>query len=1237
MVKGANASMRYRSYVGFALVLLLLAFPAAGFAQVLYGSLTGNVTDPSGAAVASAEIEALNVNTGVTYKATSDSNGIYRFVALLPGAYKITFTGLGFAKTVHENVPVSVNTVQRVDAQLTVAKINESVTVTAETPLLQTDKSDVHTDITATQISSLPLSSSQGRNFQSLYKLIPGAGLPTEANSSAGNPQRAISTNVNGQSIQTNNTRVDGATISYPWLPQNIAYVPPADAIETVNVVTNSFDAEQGTAGGASFNVQVKSGTNNFHGSLHEFHSDNLLKTKNYFFAENVIDPFTQQTVKQRKPQNVQNQFGGTIGGPVVKDKLFFFGDYERTLQRTVGTSTQSVFGDVNSASPGYWQKVRGGDFSGLATIIYDPATGNPDGSGRSQISCNGVLNVICPNRLDSAATKFMARVPAPNVVTANGLSNYFAAKPVQFTRDTFDVKVNYIPGQKSTVFGRYSFSKTNVLDPSTLGAAGGGAIGGGSAGAAHGRIQSVGLGATYAFTSNLLMDWNFGYTRQNLNAQNADLAQGKVGLDELGIPGTNGPTFLEGGIPAITFTSYSSLGNPDTGNPFLFRDNQFVTNANLNWTKGKHGFRFGMEVNVDQINHFQPQGGTFGTARGSLQFSGNATVGPTPAQVAAGTAVNPDLYNSLASFLLGYASQIGKATQTVNPISVRWKTWAAYARDQFQVTPKFTINYGLRWEYYPAAYSNGGRGVRFFDANPASPNYGKLVIGGMNGVPQDDGMDVGHGLFLPRVGLSYRLSEKTVVRAGYGMSADPNNWRFFRNNFPNIIATSIFGNNGYPGLTPTSPTTYIPAACTTGSQDTGICAHPLPSYPGLQVGVPAIPASLVQSFAGQAVLTLPNTVGTNTISNPFDRGYINSLNLTLQRDFLGFIGEVGYVGARAIRPLALVQLNTGTIGGGQDTAPFNILLGQTTGSNGTVAAPCATAINTPANPFARCRSGLGIGAYTPFKNSYYDSLQTKLTRRLGGGSQVGVVYTFGKAISYSDDEELQSLQFSLPAFYAKNKGPARFDRTHNLQIYGLYELPFGNGKRWANTGLAKSLAGGWQLNWVFSKLSGHPFTVLANNPNNTVGSTSNSANLIGPVRILGNTRGGGGSCGNLPGGQPDLSCRYFDTTAFASPATNAFGNTNRNFLRGPGYTNLDMSVFRNFKITERFTFQFRGEAFSVTNTPHFNTFGDNFMNTANISTAGSQFGVITQTLGGRLGTNLGGERNFWFSGKLIF
>ncbi|HWR13386.1 MAG TPA: TonB-dependent receptor [Terriglobales bacterium] len=1186
------------------LVLLLIGvFAAVGQAQVLYGSLTGNVTDASGAAVPGAKVEALNVNTGITRDTTTDQSGIYRLTSLQPGTYKVTVTAPKFAGNVTENVRVVVNNITRVDAALKVASQQSEVTVTTEAPLLQTDKADVHTDLSAQQITSLPTMSSQGRNFQSLLRIIPGVGLTAETNSISGNPQRAINANVNGQSNQSVNTRIDGAQNLYPWLPANVAYVPPADAIETVNVSTNSFDAEQGMAGGAAVNVQIKSGTNEYHGSGHWFHTDQNFAARNYFNTDPVRFP--------KKNRNNQNQFGGTFGGPVVKNKLFFFTDWERTTQRNLA-------GPANRILP-IAQMVQG-DFRGLGVNIYDPRTGDATGLNRQIISCNGVQNVICPADFDQAAAK-MIGLMGPNYanIFSNSISanNFTASGTAKFNRDNFDAKVNYVPSDKSTLFGRYSFSKILVFDPPIFGDAGGDAANGGQLGDSTGLIQSVGLGGTYTFTPTVLFDWNAGFTRQRLGA-GFDLTTDR-GVSELGIPGTNGVGFpgdptLYNGLPAFTFNASSgsnlaSMGNTNTGNPFTFRDNQYVWGTNLSWIRGKHSFRGGVEYNHAQINHFQPQGGTFQTPRGTFQFNGTATSLLTvdPADATKRIVVGGTPANTWADFLLGLPSATGKAGALFNPTSLRWSQWAWYLRDQWQVFPNLTLTLGVRWEYYPFGYSDNDKGLRWFNQDD-----GNVYIGGYGNVPKNDGIDVGNGQFLPRIGLAYRVTDKTVIRAGYGMSADPNNWRYFRNAYP----AALLANNTQPSSTVLQPIASLSCTAfghTAAGGGVGNC-NVLGVY-NIDTGLKNIALPNIST----GVIPLPTNAGTTTIPNPFRRGYINSFNFMIQQEFKGFVLETGYVGARAIRPLVNMNLNASPIGTGQAGGMINARL---------------RAKGVTCSPNASCNYG-NIGGLVPFKNNYYDSLQTKLTRRFTGGSTAGFVWTWSKAIDYQGNEELSGLRNPYPDYWESNRAPADFDRTHNFKVYGVLLSPFGKGQQFMQEGWGGKVLGGWQLNPVVTYLTGTPFSVFANGNTLNAQGAQQYADLVGTYQTTdGKPVRAGQSC---PAGM--LSCSYFDPSAFAAPANGRFGNTRRNQFRGPGYFELDLALVREFRLTERFNLQLRAEAFSLTNTPHFANPNSTCPNaTAGGACASGTFGQITGTAspGGFFGPDPG-ARTIWLAGKLTF
>jgi hypothetical protein len=1166
-------------------------------AQVLYGTMTGTVTDSSGAVIADAQVTALEVRTGVSQTAVTDSSGIYRFQTLLPGSYKVTIHAQGFGTQETPDVLVRANEIARLNASLNVGTATESVTVTGAPQILQTDKADVHTDISAEQVENLPIMGSQGRNFQSLLKTVPGVGLPAETNSLAGNPQRSINANVNGQSNQSINTRIDGAQNAYPWLPANVAYVPPADAIESVNVVTNSFDAEQGMAGGAAVNVQIKSGTNQFHGSAHEFHTDQNFAARNYFQTDIKRFP--------KKNRNNQNQFGGTFGGPILKEKLFFFVDYERTTQRQLAGPQSRILPTAPMIN---------GDFRGLVDgqgrpiTIYDPATGNAQGANKQPISCNGVQNMICPSRFDPASasmSKLLQPLVAQEFQAGFGVNNWVGSGTAEFNRDSADAKVNYVPNSKSTVFGRYSFSKTLVFDPPLLGQAVGDATNGGQLGTAPGLIQSVGLGATYTFTPRVLLDWNFGFTRQRLGST-FDLVSAN-GLNDLKIPGTNnagapGDPSLYYGLPGFIFptaatapsttaigASVAAMGNAQPANPFLFRDQQYVTGANLSWNKGKHAFRGGIEWNHSQINHFQPQGGTFQQPRGSFEFNGFVTSlqGTTPVW-----------YNTWADFLLGLPSGTGKARALFNPTALRWSQWAWYAQDHFQVRPNITLTLGLRWEYYPFGYSDNGKGLRYLDLNT-----GNVLIGGYGNVPRDDGIDVGHGQFLPRVGITYSPTPTTVLRAGYGISADPNNWRYFRNAYPAVLLDTN---------TAANTANYVPAASLTGLNGTGLGSG---SY-SVPTGVVLAPLPDLSSGS----IPLPTSVSTTTIQNPFRRGYINSFNLMIQQQIgrtLTF--QTGYAGARAVRPLVNMNANASPPG---------------TGSTGGL---LSTALR-------KNYTGT-INALTPFKRNYYDSLQTKLTQRFGT-SQAGFVWTWSKAINYSDNEELSSLSFPYPTFWEKNRGVASFDRTHNFQIFGVMGLPFGKGERWAQTGVSSWLLGGWLINPIVSYLTGSPFTVTSGGNLNANGS-SQTADLVGIYR---RTNGKPSSSTQTC---VQASCQYFDPSAFAAPliTSNAnahYGNTNRNQFRGPGYFSLNLSVSREFKFRERYALGVRADAFSLTNTPHFANPNSGCSSSATtlgpvagsgqLCNNGSSFGAITATAqpGGFFGPDAG-NRTIWLGAAFKF
>jgi hypothetical protein len=1114
------------------LLLVALAIPRPNYAQVLYGSLTGNVTDQNGAVISGAKVEILNVGTGVSKTKATDERGGYLVSDLQPGIYKITISASSFKTLEQTEVRVEANTIRRVDAELQASGVSETISVTAQSAPLQTDRADVNITQSAREINNLPLFGSVGRNYQTLIGLIPGAVKGTggffidrtgngEDNSAAGNPQRSISYNINGVSRQQNNTKIDGSSVIYPWLPTNTVYVPTAEAIQEVNIVTNAFDAEQGIAGGAAVNVSIKTGGNDLHGVGWGYDTNSRFRSRTFF----------QPTNQPQNPKDILAQFGYAVGGPIYlpkifdgRNKLFFFTDLERTTQRNTASGSRFTVAPANLRPAGG----GGVNFQGTGITVYDPLS-NSNPALRTPFA----NNTIPASRIDIAALELINRLPLPNL---GGLTQNFAPGGVaEFNRTNMDAKVNYSAGGKLTWFGRYSISPTLIIDPPIFGEISGPALNGGQLGTAPGRIQVIGVGATYSFNSKVVLDANAGYTRQRIGAEGFDIVS-NFGLDVLKIPGTNGPERLQGGVPSFQINGgWTNLGNDNTGNPFLFRDNQYVGAANLSWLKGAHSFRFGVDHLNQQINHFQPQGGAFQTVRGTFVFNGNAT----KQQGNAGSVAESQQLHSWADFLLGQPSAAGKVDQLINPNSVWMKTYALYVRDHWQIGRSVTLTYGLRWEFYPFP-TRDHTGVSRFD-----PEDGLVHIGGLSGEPTDTGAESGTGQFLPRVGIAYRWNDKTVIRGGYGQSADPTTFIEFRNSFPvtNAWAMPQINNNAF------IPVTTLRQGLINTS-----------TSPDLNAGL----------------IPLPANSGTSTFPRTPMRKEIHSFNVFIERELPGNIsGQVGYVGTRAKGQMGFININAGPPGTGQNGRPLFIKFGLTA----------------------------NINSIQPYGDTTYDALQATFKRRVGS-SFFGTSYTWSKTINFFDNTLAgPTIQF-LPE-KQRNKGPASYDRTHNLQSYWVYDLPFGKNQRWAHSGWASKLLGGFQVNGVMSIMGGRPFSITQGSaPNLQAAGSGQFPNLVKPsVAVFSDNKKG-----TPPAGGNAADFQYFDRTAFAAETGARFGNVGRNILRGPGFFEVDMSIYRTFFITEHVQFQFRAEALNATNHA-------NFANPdGNIN--GTNFGFITATTG---------------------
>jgi hypothetical protein len=1096
--------------LGLAL-LLALVVPQVSHAQVLYGSIVGNVKDSSGAVLPGATVTITNAQTNQSRETVTNATGGYDFTAVQTGTYTVKVSQTGFKSTARSNVAVTLNAVTRVDLVAAVGEMTENVVVTAESTALKTDRAEVSAELTSKPLQELPVT--LGRNYQNLFRTLPGFTPPENAHSIPSNPSRSLVFNVNGSSRSSNNTRIDGASTTNIWLPHVTAYVPALESIETVNVVTNSFDAEQGLAGGAAINVQIRSGSNTFHGSAFEFHNNQHLNARNFFLPKKADGSL------QDRGKVVYNQYGGTIGGPLKKDKLFFFASYE-------GTKDRQYAERPNLTVPS--MAIRTGDFRATGAVIYDPfdANGNfiPNQANRQPISCNGVQNVICPNRINPIAQRIIGFIPQPNIPGATEVSNYFAAASFIFDRQTLDTKLNWSATPKLNVFGRFS-----VLDfytynqPTFNNELQGFPIAGGNPGTGTGNTYVFSVGGVYTLTPNFVIDGNIGFNRQAVGVEQPDINKSTSEILGINIPGMNGPRPFEGGIGRFSVGGYETYGQTENYMPYYRSDDQYQYVVNANWLKGRHNVRFGADVYLQQLNHTQPEtSGTSYGARGGFTF-GN---GPTRTPSVAGTQ-----FHSWAAFLLGLPTELGRLQENVAPYTTRNKAFSVYARDQWQINSKLTLSYGTRWEYFPIP-TRADRGLERYNVRT-----NKMEIGGVGGVPMDLGVKVSKTMFAPRAGLAWRPTEKMVVRAGFGISNDPYAMaRPMRTNHPiltNLVVASdnffwVRSANG--ALTPNR----------------------------LSEGIPAVPPGDV----GNGIIDLPPNVTTITMPDEFDRGYIESFNLSVQRQlFRNFTGEIAYVGTRQIRQLQYLELNWSPVGGGQAGRQFN-----------------KPAFNNRA---------VDTLVIAPGGDSQYNALQARLSRRFSGGWSLDVNYTLSKSIGDSGQPDSDNTpRINIPELYHLNRALSNFDRTHNLAIVSLAELPFGKGKRWLNHGVGAAILGGWQVNNIVSVLSGQPFSVTADSASvNAPGSNNQRADLLKDnVETL-----GGVGRGNA----------WFDVFAFGDPAVTTpgqfrFGTASYNLLRGPGIKRWDVGLFRQFKASDRLNVQFRAECFNCTNTPHFSNPGGN-------------------------------------------
>ncbi|MEK7408179.1 MAG: TonB-dependent receptor [Acidobacteriota bacterium] len=1082
--------MRYRSALAsFAVAIVLLA--AAGLAplkaQVLYGSIVGTVEDPTGASVPGAAITLSSADTGVTREVQPDQQGRYSILNVPPGVYSLKFAAQGFRMLTRTGIEVSINTVTRVDVRLEVGAVTEQVTVSAQALALQTDKSETRTEISTQAITSLPLPNF--RNYQSLIDLVPGATPSGFQNTYMSAPGRALTTNVNGTNRNNNNTRVDGASNIFLWLPHHTAYVPAVESIETVSISTSAFDAEQGMTGGAAITVSTKSGTNDLHGAAFWFHDNQHLKARNYGYR-----PYARPAL----PKTVNNIAGGALGGPVVRNKLFYFGSYERTVQRLGVTGNFSV-------PP---LDMRTGDFSrwSALTTIYDPLTGSPDGRGRQPLAGN----IVPANRISPIIANIQKLAPPPNQTSDDiwGLSaNYGVSGTQKLDRNQYDFKTNYNPTAKLAIWGKYARMGASVSGKAAFEELIGPGVGGADPGWGTTTVQVPSVGFNYTLSPTFLFDGVYGYTR--LDQPAFGFAYGKnYGTEVWKIPGTNGGAqyandIKYSGMPAI-YTGFSGWGELSTPLPWWRWERSQTYSTNFSKIFMAHELRFGFDLVHHAMTHWQPE---TANPRGEINFSGNTTM------IAGTTARGPNTY---AAALLGLVSSYNKSVQFLMMETREWQ-FGWYLRDRWQVTRRFTLNLGVRYEYYPLM-TRGDRGIERWD-----PETNLVTIGGLGGIPRNNGMTTSKRLFAPRVGFAYRLNDKTVVRSGYGISFDPLPFsRPLRGLYPSTITAS-----------------WVPVTVT-GYEYYGKLADGIPPVPTPDISKGTIP--------------LPPTIDMGPRSpwaGEIHRGYIQSWNFTLERQLpYAMVGAVGYVGNHHVHWLADRDINAAAPGTGTAGRPL----------------------------YAKWGRAIGTSMWDGFADGNYHSLQASMNRGFAGGLFVKGSYTWSKAINLTDEDGWAGMRyFNWEPVIRRNRTAAGYDRRQMFTMAFVWDIPAGKGKRF-NIGskVLDAIAGGWTLSSVFYAYTGTPFSVSGTGASLNAPGNSQTADLIAPVRKIGDFG---------PGQQ------YFDPMSFRDPNFNRpanvyrFGTMGPNSLYGPGFWRDDANVGKSFRLTERVEAEFRAEVFNLTNT----------------------------------------------------
>ena len=1080
-----------------AVFLLACVSAGASFSQTLNATLLGTVTDVSGAVVPNAKVTITEVDTALTQTGQTNDSGNYLFSNLPPGRYSVVVEASGFKKEMRRDIALLVDTTTRSDVQLSPGNITETVEVSGAPPLLQTDTASTGGKIETEVLRDQPLLSAN-RNFQGLLNLIPGVAPVAEQHSQFFNASTSLQTEVNGQMRQGNNFMIDGTDDNERTGLLQV-YIPPIEAIQTVDVSLSNHDPEMGRASGAVVNAVLKSGTNQVHGAAYEFLQNSDLDARSFF------NPSVGHLA--------YNYVGGNLAGPIRKNKLFLFGDYLRTMDHEANTNLVTI-------PPNPW---RTGDLSGAAQIIYDPATGNPlDGTGRTPFTGN-MIPASRINPISNAIMNMLAPTNQSYKLSAPS-NNYFALLPFNRTVDSFDVKTDYNISDNDRLSGRFSYSRPVIFQAPLFGSAGGPGPGGAFMGTGFQKTYLAGVNYNRIISHSLIAEVRIGVAHYHNEAQPSDYGQNDA--QKLGIPGVNINQFTSG---MVGININDGFSNPVVGFsaslPWI-RAEASVDVVNT-WTKtaGNHTIKWGVDLKRIRDDLLQDQ--TY-SPRGIYTFDHYQTALCVPTKIGSdglAASCNPGtpvgIANDMAGFLLDVPQQLGRDVNTYFPAYRQWEFFA-FGGDQWRVSPKLTLNLGVRWEFYPPATPQFPGGFSNYDFTNNT-----LVSAGTGSNPSNLGMKTHYNYFAPRVGLAYRVTDKTVVRAGFGTSYTPFPDNTYAYNYP--VRSNNFYNNVGDG--------FAAALLPNGQPATFQQGFPLP--------VPvAVPANGIIPATGSLLSQSYDVINLN-----FKNPYTETWNLAVQRSLpLNLVLDVAYIGSHGVDTVSTWDLNAPTtvLGGGTASQPLNIAFGKTSG--------------------ATLR---WVGW-----SSSYNALQVKLDRRMAN-LNITTAFTWGKGMAFQQGDD-GALRWYINA--RRNYARTDWDRTLSFVQSYVYQLPFGVGKHWLHRGPAAVVFGNWQLSGILSLMTGAPnisndITVTASGSSlNTPGETQ-TADQVAPVQIL----------HGIGAGNP-----WFSTSSFAQPTGVRFGTSGRQLFNGPGLVALNLSLFKNFRIGEKVNLELRGETFNFTNTPQF-------------------------------------------------